>query len=1571
MNTQTETHTRLHGRWLLIARLAWAAMFITLTVMYAFGFLAVHETLSTICEAEPCSLRVQIRPTDAGEKAVRWPGPPVGFADRLRPDQVEGPEKLGLSLDQYGWLGALQLGIPALILLLIAAGLFWWMSNDWMVLFASIMVATFAVHNSPLPFALLVLQPAWEWVESLAGLVALSCLLIFPLIFPTGQFVPRWTRWMALYAVASAVIASFLPILEIFGDVLGRVFIGLLVLLPFGLGIYAQLYRYFRVARPAERQQFKWVVLALSGALVIQFAVLIPLNALLTSPAFSADPARALVLSAIPDTLWQVNNLFIAVCIVISVLRYRLWDIDIIINRALVYFTLTGIIGGLYILVVGSLGSLMQNRNDVAATAVALLIVVALFQPLRRALQNGVNRLLRFDPGKREESLLSESSVPSEEAHEANVQIHAIPEPDLSSHTRLHGRWLLIARLTWIAIAILAMVIYVAAAPVAFNQMRFGCGLEPCYAPSQISSEPANSLPEQVRPPRDFDGWVHTILEATFRLLSLIVALLIFYRRSDDWMANVASIMLVTIFVVFSPSPMMLANAQPLWRWPIILLRAIALTSTVGLFYLFPDGRFVPRWTRWLAISLLALIGALVAAGAPFKTGLPVFIIALATGAGFQVYRYRWVSTPLQRQQTKWVVLGITGMVLPLLVFFIFGYLNSSLNPLQSNEPILSQGAAVFTMVVIFCVIIPLCFLPVTLAFSLLRYRLWDVDILINRTLVYGALTASVVALYVLIVGWSSIGLQTQNNLAGSVFAVLVIAFLFRPLRQRLQRIADRFVPVPQTALPAEQHKHQIAIPEGQSATDTRLRGRWLLIARLAWAMGFIALTTMYMFGFIEVREALSTVCEEEQCTLNQQIRHTEAGDQIMGYLAPPIGYADRLRPNQVEELETLGLPLDRYGWLAALQMGLPLLVYLLIAAGLFWRKSDDWMVLFASVMVATIPIGPVPLLFTLAVRQPAWEWVFDSTGMVAISCFLIFPFIFPTGRFVPRWTRWMILFDIAFAVIVSLFRDFISGNPDAEDVVFVYLLTAFATGIYAQLYRYFRVASPVERQQLKWVIVGLAGFVSIAVAVLQPLDALLTSRAVGMDPARALLLSVIPDTIFQAILLFIPVSIAISVLRYHLWDIDIIINRTLVYGALTGVVVSAFVILVGFLSVLFQSSGNSIIAIVATGLVALLFNPLRQRLQRGINRLMYGERDEPYTALSRLGRRLETTLAPESVLPTVVTTVRDVLRLPYVAIYLQQDSHGYKIVAESASPVLRIENGRIRVPGMEREGRCIPLIHQGETVGYIVLGPRSPNEAFSTTDLNLLQDLAPQVGVAVHAVRLTADLQRSRERLVLAREEERRRLRRDLHDGLGPQLAGLALKLETLRNRINGDPLTDSILADLAKQTQNATADIRHLVYELRPPTLDELGLVMALREGVTQFSQQGSNDLNFTLDAPESLPALPAAVEVAVYRITQEALTNVIRHAGAHNCYVRLSLDESAGFLCLEVQDDGKGLLMKRRVGVGLNSMRERSEELGGTFTITPILTGGTLLTAKLPCKLDLKFAARDAVVSSDEER
>ena len=1530
-------------------------MFITLAMMYVFGFLAVRDVLSTVCEDEPCTLMQYIRHTAAGDQVKDWPGPPVGFADPLRPDQVKALETLGLTLDQYGWLGALQMGIPVLILLLIAAGLFLQKSDNWMALFASVMIAKFPFQGMgmPLPFTLAVRQPAWEWVYFPAMTVAVSFLWIFPLIFPTGHFVPSWTRWIAVFEVAGAVIVTWFQYSILRVSASAGQLVLVYVYISFGAGVYAQLYRYFRAATAIERQQLKWAIVGMAGFISAVAILLEPLNSLLASQAASMDPARALLLSTIPDILFRIISLFVPISIVISVLRYRLWDIDIIINRSLVYSTLIGVITGLYVLVVGSLSSLLQNQNNLAAAAIALLIVAALVQPLRRALQNSVNRLLRFDPGRRGEiqDVLPESSEQSEEIQEAHIQFEAMTEVDPSSPTRLHDRWLIGARVAWVTIVMLSIIIYAAAAPVAFHTLATPCNMEPCMLPFQPGSD--TEVTSQKLASLKFGAWYHTILEAVLRLLTLGVALFIFWRRSDDWMALLASIMLVTSFAVFSPSPMMLENAQSLWHGPIIMLRAIALTSTVGLFYLFPDGRFVPRWTRWLAIALLVLIGAFVAAGAPFQAGLPVFLVTLVTGASFQIYRYRRVSDRIQRQQTKWVVFGIAAMVVPMIVFFLFAFLNPALNPLRSNEPILSQGAMIFTAMVTLCVVIPLCFLPVTLAFSLLRYRLWDIDILINRTLVYSALTASVIALYVLIVGWSSIGLQTQNNLAGSVFAILVIAFLFRPLRQRLQHIADRFVPVPQTALPAEQHKHQLAMPEVQSAADTKLHGRCLLVARLAWAITFLTLTAMYAFGFLAVHDVLSTVCEGELCTLGQQIRHTELGEQTLDYIGPPIGYADPLRPDQVEALQRLSLTLDQYGWLAAVQVVFPILVLLLIAAGLFWRKSDDRMVLFVSVMLATLPLQGmgVPLPFTLVVRQPAWEWVYFPAMSAAISFFVIFPLIFPTGQFVPRWTRWIALFDVAGAVILTWFQYSILNVP-AGQLVLVYVYISFGVGIYAQLYRYFRVATPIERQQIKWVIVGLAAFVITGALLLVPLNGLLSSGAASMDPARALVFSTILDLLYRIISLFVPVAIVISVLRYRLWDIDILINRTLVYGALTGIIVSAFVIMVGFLSGLFQSSGNSIIAIIATGLVALLFNPLRQRLQRRVNLLMFGERDEPYTAISRLGRRLESTLAPEAVLPTVVNTVRDVLRLPYVAIYLQQDSHGYKIVAESASPSLRMEGGRIIVPGMNREGRCIPLIHQGETVGYIVLGPRAPNEAFSTTDLRLLDDLAPQVGVAVHTVRLTADLKRSREQLVLAREEERRRLRRDLHDGLGPQLAGLALKLETLRNRLNNDPLVDSLLADLTKQTQNATADIRHLVYELRPPTLDELGLVSALRESVAQFTQQGSTDLNITFDAPDSLPPLPAAVEVAVYRIAQEALTNVIRHAEAHNCHIDLRLDASTSSLCLDIQDDGRGLLMKRRAGVGMNSMRERAEELGGTLTATSNPTGGTLLTAHLPC-------------------
>src|SRR5215204_3063314 len=433
-----------------------------------------------------------------------------------------------------------------------------------------------------------------------------------------------------------------------------------------------------------------------------------------------------------------------------------------------------------------------------------------------------------------------------------------------------------------------------------------------------------------------------------------------------------------------------------------------------------------------------------------------------------------------------------------------------------------------------------------------------------------------------------------------------------------------------------------------------------------------------------------------------------------------------------------------------------------------------------------------------------------------------------------------------------------------------------------------------------------------------------------------------------QFALLFVPVFTYIAILRYHLYDIDVVINRTLVYGALSTCVVGIYVLAVVALGALFQARGNLAIALLVTGLVAVLFQPLRMRLQRGVNRLMYGERDDPSAVTSRLGRRIEVTLAPEPVLPTVVETIAQALKLPYAAILLKEGD-GFRSAAAYGSPT--------------GEPEALPLVYQREEIGRLVIAPRAPGEQFSTSDRRLLEDLARQAEVAVHAVRLTADLQSSRERLVTTREEERRRLRRDLHDGIGPALTGLALQLHAARKLVRPSPEdAEETLARLEQSTEETLSEMRRLIYGLRPPALDDLGLIpsicqqaqsqgmVVLPVGTKTVERRGNRPV-FSMDAPEELPPLPAAVEVACYRIAQEAITNVVRHAKAGRCEVRLSVEDATGALRLEVIDDGAGIPEERVAGVGLSSMRERAEELGGTLEVEPGPQGGTRVLARLP--------------------
>lgn len=439
---------------------------------------------------------------------------------------------------------------------------------------------------------------------------------------------------------------------------------------------------------------------------------------------------------------------------------------------------------------------------------------------------------------------------------------------------------------------------------------------------------------------------------------------------------------------------------------------------------------------------------------------------------------------------------------------------------------------------------------------------------------------------------------------------------------------------------------------------------------------------------------------------------------------------------------------------------------------------------------------------------------------------------------------------------------------------------------------------------------------------------------------------------------LVLAATLAVAILRYRLFAIDLILNRALVYGTLSAFVIGAYVAIVGYLGALFPAHNGLVPPLVATGLVAVLFQPLRERVQRWVNRLLYGERDDPYAVLARLGQRLESALASDELLPTIAETVGRALKLPRVAILLQHEG-AFVLAAEyRAVPAL---------PGAEVPAAparvALPLVAHGDTVGELQLHLRPGEQELDPADRRLLGDLSRQAGIAAHAARLTADLrqltvtlQQSRERLVATREDERRRLRRDLHDGLGPALASVTFKVEAARNLLRRDPArADALLASVAEQTQSTIADIRRLVYELAPPALDHLGLVAALRQHAAQLA----SGTRVGVEAPAALPALPAAVEVAAYRIALEATTNALRHAAARRCTIHLALEEGGGTddagagaaLVVTVEDDGRGVPERPHAGVGLAAMRERAAELGGACVVAPRPGGGTTVRARLP--------------------
>jgi len=705
-------------------------------------------------------------------------------------------------------------------------------------------------------------------------------------------------------------------------------------------------------------------------------------------------------------------------------------------------------------------------------------------------------------------------------------------------------------------------------------------------------------------------------------------------------------------------------------------------------------------------------------------------------------------------------------------------------------------------------------------------------------------------------------------------------------------------------------------------ATHARMRGSHAILAtgraaQAGWLLFVLLALSLALPGIAPYSRLLQTVCNSADCLIGQ------------------------LTPAEAQAALASGFSLPEYADVAIIIYLFACAFLLLTAVALIWRKPSHGAAVCGAFALAALATGTLAQANARAV--PALELPARLIQFVQLSALLPFFCLIPDGRFRPGWLRWAALAVVPTAVLVV----FDVVGPAASHAVGI-VIGALIVG--SVIHRYRSLPASPQQEQVAWALAAVALLVAVQ----------WLGRPIRPLPLPAMPLEALPAEFFwfslsSGMLLVVSAltCLAVALLGDELFRVEVALNRALVYSLLTLFVVGGYALVMGYLSLIFQSSGSLWFSLVATGLVAVFFQTIRERVQRFVNQLLYGERDEPYAVLARLGQRLEAAFEPSAVLPSIVETVAKTLNLPYVAIATME--HG-ELTVKSEWRTPDASPSTLNAPLI-----TIPLIYQNEPLGELRVSPRRGETTLAEADRRLLADLAQQASAAVHGVRLmndlrrlTADLQQSRERLVLAREEERRRLRRDLHDDLAPTLAGLALTANAIADLIPTDSAKATALAnDLNHSIRAAVSDIRRLVYDLRPPTLDELGLVAAIRERAAQFTQSGDG-LRVTVDADE-LPPLPAAVEVAAYRIAQEALMNAARHAQAHTCHIRLT---SAEALHIEITDDGVGLDEARTAGVGLRSMQERAAELGGECVVERGANGGTQVYVSMPLSKEAAY-------------
>ncbi len=541
-------------------------------------------------------------------------------------------------------------------------------------------------------------------------------------------------------------------------------------------------------------------------------------------------------------------------------------------------------------------------------------------------------------------------------------------------------------------------------------------------------------------------------------------------------------------------------------------------------------------------------------------------------------------------------------------------------------------------------------------------------------------------------------------------------------------------------------------------------------------------------------------------------------------------------------------------------------------------------------------------LRLLVTINMFCWSW-----GV--FCCLPLILQLFPTGKPVSRHWRILVWLTVATA---ALGNAFVGPTPEygassflvapwwavTEGIASVATPIIILASVISLVVRFVR-GSETVRQQVLWLLIAVLLVILINVPIW---------FAIPTGQNILLLLS------FP----LIPAAVTIAVLRHGLYDVRIVLSRVVVYAVLTAGVIAIYVGLVAVLDRVLRGAGAPAVAALA---IALAFNPVRVRLQRVVDRAVYGTRRDPVATVSAVGHRLT-----GDDIGGVVDALRESLRLSYVAVQRTDDS-----LVASGEPTAASQTW--------------PLSYDGRKLGELIAAPRRGERRLSRADQKVMDLVAAPLAIVLHAQALTEDVETSRERVISAAEEERASLRRELHDSLGPMLTGAAFKADGIALAAQHRPeRAESLAIELADQLRKSVEAVRQLAYGLRPAALDELGLVGALREEVSRLGP-----IKVIIEAPEHLPALPSAVEVAAYRIAGEALTNVVRHSDAKRASVQLSTVD--GTLEMIITDNGSST-GPWSPGLGLASIKTRAAEVGGACEAGPTADGGRVV-AVLPLR------------------